>query len=228
MTDEAPTSPGEEEVRRLLVDARHSEPMPADVAVRMDRVLEGLAEEPARVAPVAQLAVRRRRTAALLVAAAAVVVVGIGINQVLQPAADEASTAARESAGSEGDGTTADLDEESAPQDGAEAEINGGGATFDRRDLVELTSSDFADDVRSFRVDALYGALAAQNDRAPGKALRQACRTDAWGAGTFVPVRYDGQPAVVVFRRPQGDTQVADLFLCGGTEPERSVTLPAP
>ena len=25
-----------------------------------------------------------------------------------------------------------------------------------------------------------------------------------------------------------GDTQVADLFLCGDTEPTRSVTLPAP
>lgn len=228
MTDEAPTSPGEEEVRRLLVDARHTEAMPADVAARMDRVLEGLAEEPARVAPVTQLAVRRRRTAALLVAAAAVVAVGFGINQVLQPAADEASTAARESAGSEGNGVSPDLGEERAPQDEDEPAGEGLEGAFDTRDLVELRSSDFADDVRSAREQMVQDSVSAYADRSAAKALRQACRTDAWGAGTFVPVRYDGRPAVVVFRRPQGDTQVADLFLCGGTEPERSITLPAP
>ncbi len=72
-------------IRRLLAEARHTEPMPGDVVARLDRVLAGLAEErKERLAPVVELASRRRRTAAsLLVAAAAVVVVGVGISRVL-------------------------------------------------------------------------------------------------------------------------------------------------
>jgi hypothetical protein len=55
-----------------------------------------------------------------------------------------------------------------------------------------------------------------------------ACGAGSWGRGRFVPVSYGGAPAVLVLRRPVGDTQVADVFLCGSTEPVRSVTLPAP
>ena len=51
MTDE-PTTPltpaQEEEVRRLLAEARHTEPMPPDVVARLDRVLDDLADEPGR------------------------------------------------------------------------------------------------------------------------------------------------------------------------------------
>ena len=70
-----------EEVRRRLADARHTDPMPEDVAARMDAVLAGLSRErvdghgssevprpaevesPAREAPATgdELAARRRR-----------------------------------------------------------------------------------------------------------------------------------------------------------------------
>jgi hypothetical protein len=55
-----------------------------------------------------------------------------------------------------------------------------------------------------------------------------ACPPADWGAGTFVPVRYAGDPAVLVFRRAVGDTQVVDLFQCGSVDVIRSITLPAP
>jgi hypothetical protein len=54
------------------------------------------------------------------------------------------------------------------------------------------------------------------------------CPPADWGAGTFVPVRYAGDPAVLVFRRAVGDTQVVDLFHCGSVDVIRSITLPAP
>ena len=54
------------------------------------------------------------------------------------------------------------------------------------------------------------------------------CPPRGWGRGAAVPARYDGQPGVLVFRLVRGDTQVVDLFLCGGDQPERSITLPAP
>ena len=85
----------DERIRRLLAEARHTEPMPEAVATRLDGVLaslsadraqrrEDLAHEDHR-APVVDLAARRRRRTAanLLVAAAAVLVVGFGITQVL-------------------------------------------------------------------------------------------------------------------------------------------------
>lgn len=84
-------TPSEEQVRRLLADARHTEPLPHDVAARLDGVLTGLAAErrdadqAARsVAVAADLAAaRRRRTARnLLVAAAAIVAIGVGMNSV--------------------------------------------------------------------------------------------------------------------------------------------------
>ena len=81
--DQELTPEQEEHVRRLLADARHTEPAPDAVVARLDKVLAGLADEPARSADVVHLAHRRRRAATLLVAAAAVVVVGVGLGQVL-------------------------------------------------------------------------------------------------------------------------------------------------
>ena len=43
-----------------------------------------------------------------------------------------------------------------------------------------------------------------------------------------MPVRYGSQPAVVAFRQPLGDVQVAEVYLCGNPDPVRSLTLPAP
>ncbi len=77
-------SPEIAEVRRLLADARHVDPMPDDVAARMNAVIARLGDEtPAarpeppdtNVIPIAPH--RRRRAAALLVAAAAIVVGGV-------------------------------------------------------------------------------------------------------------------------------------------------------
>ena len=77
-------TPPEEQVRRLLADARHDEPMPDDVADRLDRVLADLQDESRRTPAPIDLAARRRRRIArnVLVAAAAVVVVGVGISRV--------------------------------------------------------------------------------------------------------------------------------------------------
>ncbi|MGZ4450983.1 MAG: hypothetical protein ACXVW4_14415, partial [Nocardioides sp.] len=65
----------EQEVRRLLAEARHDGPIPEDVAARLDDVLRDLARgDAAPLAPVVPLSShRRRRAAGLLVAAAAVV-----------------------------------------------------------------------------------------------------------------------------------------------------------
>jgi hypothetical protein len=230
-----PLSPQEEEVRRLLAEARHTGPIPPEVVARLDRVLDDLAQEPAHVTPVVDLARRRRRAAALLVAAAAVVVVGVGVAQIVSPdSGSETSTAGasrqQEDAGSDSvkpkaGGSFASDDAPAqvpvAPQNSQE-----NSALFKVRrdhltdDLVKLRRLDFTP--RTPLTDE-YRAGARSADRAAGAA----CGAAAWGRGRFVPVSFGGTPAVLVLRRPVGDTQIADLFLCGSQEPVRSVTLPA-
>lgn len=103
-------TPVDEQVRRLLADARHTEPLPDDVAARLDRVLTDLAGErrdadhaDRSVAVATSLAAaRRRRTARnLLVAAAAVVAIGYGLNSVdlTVSGGDEDSAATADSGG---------------------------------------------------------------------------------------------------------------------------------
>ena len=242
MTDDDLT-PEQQEVRRLLADARHDEPMPEPVVARLDRVLAGLAEEPVREAPVTDLATRRRRATSLLVAAAAVIAVGVGVSQVVdtgtssQDSQSSADRRAEEAPAAEADPGTAM--EEREPADDGAGEEGGAPAPNDAQqdtgrsaqDFVTLSRETYSLDVSALRaqrgaLDELSGAY--KSDLDAYAAAGATCLSDTWGEGTFVPVRYDGEPAVLVFRRATGDTQIADLFLCGDDEPRRSVTLPAP
>ncbi len=100
MPDHDPDVTPEQEarLRSLLREARHGEPVPLDVAARLDRVLDQLAAsegtDPDATRSVVDLAARRRRrVTTLLAAAAAVVVVGVGLGQVLPTGQDDAITA---------------------------------------------------------------------------------------------------------------------------------------
>ncbi len=233
MTDDDLT-PEQQEVRRLLAGARHDEPMPESVVARFDRVLADLADEPVRVAPVTELATRRRRATSLLLAAAAVVAIGVGVGQVVgtgQSDGDSLSASTRDEGGADDQGTEAEVaSPEEGPKDGGDAEAPTSSTSSEQSGadtFAELKRSTLADDVSALRQDTfsvdMIGGLVAAYD-----ATGATCRSKAWGEGQFVPVRYDGIPAVLVFRRAMGDSQVADLFLCGDAEPRRSVTLPAP
>src|SRR5688500_4696967 len=86
--DAADLSPEHDAVRRMLAEARHTEPVPPAVAARLDAVLADLSAERRQTsdtAPVVDLAARRRRGVGtgILVAAALVVVTGVGVGQVI-------------------------------------------------------------------------------------------------------------------------------------------------
>ncbi|HYF73598.1 MAG TPA: hypothetical protein VD864_12300 [Nocardioides sp.] len=254
MPHEPELTPAEEQVRRLLADARHTEPMPDDVAARLDRVLSGLAGE-RRDAEIADRSVavatdlaaaRRRRTARnLLIAAAAVVAIGVGLDSAdltvsggedsmssgAADAAGEAEPAAPEAAQGEGGRTEADGDggpprEQDAAKDGSL--VTGAYSA----PLARLSEDRFGNQVRRLQREGVRSELRdTAADRVDGlfslgRALRPGCPTRDWGAGLLVPVRYDGDLGALVFREPSGDTQVVDLFLCGSDEPARSITLP--
>jgi len=127
-------TPAESEaVRRLLADARADEPLPADVAARLDGVLAGLTadrtpvdasaaaaplptdEDAAPAAPVIPL--RRRRWPQVLVAAAAVTALAFGTTQLL-----------RDSQGGDDAGAGADpasVDSDTAAESEADAQAPG-------------------------------------------------------------------------------------------------------
>lgn len=216
MSDADPT-PAEDQVRRLLADARHEEPVPADVAARLDGVLADLRAESRRTPVADDLAARRRRRTArnLLVAAAAVVVAGVGISQV------DLGSSGDDSAGS----TSADAPESSALRSdaGAQNEL----AAPHPRPLV-LRSEDFDRQVRRLRPGATLDPLpeSLTDSSAGDLAGADWCDDPAWGGGERLPVRYDGMRGVLVLRTPVDGSRVADLYLCGETTPTRSVTIP--
>ena len=250
MPDSPEPMPQEEQVRRLLAAARHTEPMPDDVVARLDGVLAGLARERAGAdraaelptAPVDLAGARRRRTVRnLLVAAAAVVAVGVGLNEadltVSGGGEDTASSATSDGIGpdSAAGGQSAAAGQADQPEAAVPSAADDRDSFLRDQEPVRLTSERFGPQVRRLqsqeRAAALYGTTTSQSDARPERdeldAFGASCSTEGWGAGRRVAVRYDGDLGALVFRRAHGETQVVDLYLCGSDEPARSVTLPA-
>jgi hypothetical protein len=246
-------TPEEEQVRRLLADARHTQPVPDDVAARLDAVLADLRDEdPAAPVPVTVLqqpadlaAARRRRhhVRSWLVAAAAVVVIGIGVNQVahLDVSADSGGSADT-SAGAAGGGDEpqSGLAGAQEPTDGAQ-DYDGAFSTAPVRldpdrfgaQVTRLRNADLDLARVNGTASSLSSSFSADSPLPEAlddvqDAYKATCPTTGWGHGRAVPVRYGGRPGVLVFRPVRGDTQVVDLFLCGSDHTERSITLPAP
>jgi len=221
-------TPQDEQVRRLLSDARHDEPMPDDVAARLDEVLAGLRVDRPHVDLAARQ--RRRHVRNWVLAAAAVVVVGVGANQVDWPGLSPSG----EDSGSAADSRSLEAGGDAADSEVPEAAT--GGAADWRQARLQLTSDGFGDEVDAFRASQggrmlryVDGPEATSDELASGSSAYSAvCGVGDLGRGRQVPVRYDGERAWLVFRPPQGETQVVDLYLCGRDEPTRSITLPTP
>ncbi|MBZ5738175.1 hypothetical protein [Nocardioides mangrovi] len=247
-------STDDDRIRELLADARHTGPIPDDVAARLDAALGELAgssgeplPEPVLPTPVPSPAVpdlaaaRRRRTARnLLIAAAAVVVVGVGISRldlsgVSSSADDSGSSADGPASASDAGGDAA------AGSDGSLRKATG--------PTVVLDSDRFGHQVRALRLrepvasapasgaydaptdgttdgpaDRLFGADGERSSELG--AARASCDPASWGPGRRVKARYDGKAGVLIYRPAQGDTQVVELYLCGHDDPTRSITLP--
>lgn len=229
----------EDQIRRLLADARHDEPIPPDVAGRLDGVLADLrADRPVRPTVTDLDAARRRRRArVMLVAAAAVVVVGIGVNQVRgHGIGSEASS------DDSGGGAAA----QSQVRSGASGELAAPSPPSNSLDLargqaVRISSDRFAQRARQLQAVRRSSASGSAGSAAGAQAdtphpasgqyfydLQKTVRCRAPGRGRAVPVRYDGAPGLLVYRPPSGDSQVVDLILCGHSGIVRTITLPAP
>lgn len=236
MSDDHELGPEQERVRRLLAEARVEDPMPDDVAERLDRVLARLADEEGESpATVVDLAHRRRRKAAtLLVAAAAVVALGVGVGNLVPGgglSGDDSGSAAdtamgdleRNAAGADEDGSGA-----LAPEGAFSTYLAGGTTPRVRPDF-------FAEDVAGLRLAPAEDAPDPESAPTDASGLASGAETSAficdaapYGEGRLLAVRYAGVPAVLAFRPAVGDTQVVDLLECGTAAILRSVTLPVP
>lgn len=192
-------TPDEELVRRLLADARHDEPMPADVAARLAGVLDELVADgrrPADVTPLRQADAVRRRTrrwTVALVAAAAVVVGGVALREALPTGG-----------GFDGSSAGSSADESS----------NGGSGAAPPADALGSDP----------QLAAAHAALGVRplptTDRSP------ACSRTRAGLGRRELV-VDGVTVRLLVLRPAVDgNQAADLLDCSTGEVIRSATVP--
>jgi hypothetical protein len=229
----------ESEVRRLLADARHDEPIPAQVGDRLDAVLAGLSrDEPGSegVAPVIDLAARRRRrnAAAVLAGAAAVIVAGFGIGQIID-------------VGSEDDSGTSsaavNADRGSSADDQAESQFADGGASSPATPAEGVPGPAYALEaplrLRSGHLESditrqLLSYTEASAGRTPdAKAFNAAgCPLppqphNKFGLGELYPALFDDTPAVLAVRPPADGSRQADVLDCTTADALASVTLPS-
>jgi hypothetical protein len=232
------TSTEEEAVRRQLAAARHTEPMPAEVAGRLDDVLAGLQAERAKDAEapesnVVPLASRRRhRIAQGIVAAAAVVAVGVGVTQVLGNmsggSGDDGASEAPAANSDDSAGGESVYSEEGAPRvtsPSVDSELDGMSRAYAAAPAVR--SASFQSDVAR-----LATGQRTDTETEEGRTLLRLstrCGPTTPPAGhDALRVRYDDQPAILAFREPVDGKQRVDLYLCATGVRERSATIDQP
>ena len=228
----------EEEVRRLLADARHDEPIPTDVGDRLDTVLAGLTrDEPGSpgVAPVIDLAARRRRrnAAAVLAGAAAVIVAGFVGAQVIDVSPSEQSDSA--GAGSAADRETSTKHNLESGNDAGDESQEPGPASAPEASSdipLQLRSTHLRDDVRT-QLRAAYSANTTDGvDQVPVAGLAAiGCTSTSpaakYGLGDLFPALFDGKPVVLAVRPPSDGVQQADVLACDTAASLASVTIPS-
>jgi hypothetical protein len=170
-----------------------------------------------------------------------VVLAGVGVDQVVKQSGSSSTSSAP--AGAAADRGAA------APEDATPTgpEPDGGGSAdksaqgsvptagdstvrgyLDGAPPVRIHPQRFSQDVVLARKALAALKKSGRTDLHDSQSLRDAggCRRTAWGAGRYVPARYGAAAGYLVFRKPAGDTQVVDLYLCGARDAVRSVTLP--
>lgn len=244
MTESSGLPPDQEAVRRLLADARHDGPPPPDVVARLDDTLAALRAEraaadtsPGRVVDIGS---RRRRVAGIgLLAAASVVVAGVALGQALPRGGGDAADS---SAGSASDSSLAEAptsEDDGGDSAGSAGEGSGNLADNEARQSDESFLSpglapgptlfsddddDLVDQLVVLRPDATTG-----RQRLTSLAALQGCDgVDAGRWAAVVRAQVDGELGLVVYRRPLGEDQGVELYVCGTPDPVRTLTLPAP
>jgi hypothetical protein len=231
--DPAFDDPAFDELRALLADVRVTEPMPADVAARLDATLASLHAERATPAPVVPL---RRRLAPILAAAAvAVVIGGVGIAQLVSDTGGQRSTTADSAGSSE---ALKSAPSAAAPSARAPHTATKDGAAAAFATVPVFTRARFAEQVASpelTALDALTGStdtssgidtpsapssgdlVAPTEGRVPAAVASQ-CAGPALPGTRSVPILLDSRPAALVLHPVADGEQLVEAWSCDGGE----------
>ncbi|GAB7006545.1 hypothetical protein JCM18899A_40180 [Nocardioides sp. AN3] len=249
-----PDTPDDEQVRRLLADARHDEPMPADVVARLEGVLDDLTAERREVTPLAG-----RRTSdpdpdspepnspgALSSPGPLSSAADSALPGSARPAGHR--SAARRSARSRrwavalvaaaavvvggavvrtlGPDHSGGSSSGSAASDSSAMKESGGqvAGPSAAAGVAELHRATLEADVRRATTALRSGLMSSAPPAVAGDA---GCAPADWGPGEAVPARLDGVDVMLVLRPPSHGKQVADVLACGSAEVLASVTVPA-
>lgn len=215
----------EESVRRLLADARVTEPMPDDVLDRLDGLVRGLADErsteQSELEPdgdVVDLAARRRhRVRNLLVAAAAVVAIGVAVPPLLQGMGGTMDS------GSDSAGGSTEMQQAEPNADEDSAAESAPGPAQARSAMPRIRAGLFESDAEAARDRADAGNLSADT------LFTYGClpSVDLGPSTRQIPVRFEGQDALLVLEPVLGNSQRASLYVCGESTPRRTALLDA-
>lgn len=238
MTDPDLT-PEQEAVRRLLADARHDGPTPPEVVARLDRALASLVAEQSDPSPaedrtpaVVDLGARRRRTVGIgLLAAAAVVVAGVGLGQVLPGGSGTSNDAGGSASSADDGGAERQFSEQSDDDPASGGSSDSQLAPEAQKSVAPLASTPTLSATDPSLEDELLSArstLASRSEDTGAAEAYATCDLPRLGKGRQVAAQVDGQPGLVLFRRPDGAAQQVELYVCGTTDPVRTLTLPAP
>ena len=190
---------------------------------------------------VVDLGSRRRRVASIgLLAAASVVVAGVALGQALPRGSNDTADSA---AGGQSDTSLAESPR-SEDDDGAGASAEAGGDASSESELLEpdpkedflqpglagrpTLFSDDDEDIVGQLLELRPDATAGRQRLRSLAAIRGCDRVDPGPSTAVVSAQIDGELGVVVFRRPAGEAQDVELYVCGQADPVRTITLPAP
>ena len=239
--------PAHDDLRALLAGARATDPIPTDVAARLDATLESLQSERAtqqedqnNVVPL------RHRVGRVLVAAAAVVVVGAGGVGIVKGAlngggSDDMSS---DSAGSAADTDAGSAGVPSAPEANA-ARPESSQATKDApaqlAEVPAFTTARFAEQAAQLDTAALDFVQDKSTDPDYGSATRSPaptssptpvtgslatrCSTPALPDTESIQITLDGQRAVLVLHPVSEGRQLIEAWSCDGTATLASATV---
>jgi hypothetical protein len=240
--------PAHDDLRALLAEAKATDPIPADVAARLDAALESLQTTRAierdgrtNVVPL------RHRVGRVLVAAAAVVVVGAGGVGIVQGALSNGGSSDKMSSDSAGSATDSDAGSAglpSAPEVNAETPGSVAatkGAPAQLADVPAFTTARFAEQAAQLDTATLDFAQDESTDQAYGSATRSPaltssptpltgsfatlCSTPALPDTESIQITLDGHRAVLVLHPVTDGTQLIEAWSCDGKSALASTTV---
>lgn len=217
----------EDAVRRLLAGARHDEPLPPEVAARLDTLLGELVATRSARSNVHSLGrSRRQKTRLFLAAAAAAVVVAVVVPKV-----------STDRGGNDSAGSSSASDQSTTFSDGQEdSSLSAQGQSAPSAPAAEraapsaaaghvvlLVPATFDDDVRRL---VQQGTGSKPNSSSLALSGLGPCGPAAYGTGRLRPAVYDGTLTVLAVRPPVVDgSRVVDLLECGTAVVLRSTTV---